>query len=168
MNHCYSNGSDFTNPAIQCQDTAFREFQKHLYASEYTKVVPIATFNKGRHRLIQADDKLFYCIYKREFYNTFYKEFDKFHKENPEYSEKGESINKESLDLTLRKGIYQIVFLHPDAKYTIFPMLIKRFCEKHTLIRVQLKYNSYKGLNGYKEQRREPTYSFPKNILQKI
>lgn len=146
---------------IQCQDSAFREFFKEMKRRGHLKTFPIDEYNHGRHRLIQIDRKRYYVVYKRDWFNTFGKQFNL-----KEYSGVGESINKEYLELALNRNAEKIVFIHPDGMFGIYPALIKNFCEKNDLVRTQDKPNHYKGLNGFTETIRETTYSFPKELLE--
>jgi len=149
---------------IRCQDSAFRDFFKELRArGEYPK--PTYSFNKGRHRLIETENEKYYVVFKREFYHSFAHEFKGLYDTYPHLEGEGESINEDALKIALRKQVDQIVFIHPNGFYGVYPRLIKAFCEKNGLVRTQNKPNHYKGLGGFTETIKETTYSFPKKLM---
>jgi hypothetical protein len=152
------------NNQIQCQDSAFREFFIELKRRKLNPF-PKNSYNHGRHRLITTDTEKYYVIYKRAFFNTFEKQFKGIYEQYPFLTGKGESINKEALEVALRNQVDAVVFIHPEGIYSIYPMIIKSFCEKNELIRTQDKTNYYKGLNGTRETTKETTYSFPKKLM---
>jgi hypothetical protein len=121
--------------------------------------------NKGRHILIRNDtnDIIYYAVYKREYFNTFSKKFPDFIRKNPSMCMIGESINSNFLDIAIRKGVYQILFIHPNKIYSCFPLFFKKFAEKNNLIRTQNKLNIY-----FNESTYEKTYSIPLNLLERF
>ena len=122
---------------------------------------------RGGHAILtsyRSDRPNIYCIYKREFYRTFGKEYHEFK------GQLGDSINKEALDRAINMNCELILFIYPSTTYIIYPMLIKNFCEKKGLIRGQDRMNQYMNTDCTRTYRLESevTYSFPISLLNEI
>lgn len=150
---------------IKCQDSAIKYF---IDVTLQGKALVIKAFNKSRHKLIKTQEgELLYCIYKREFYHSFSKEYEHLGKMYPEYEQdEGESINKESLQDAQRNGCDKIVFIHPDRIYWQYTNLFLNFAVNHHLIRIQDKANEYLFKDGIRKQVQEITFSIPSKLLE--
>ena len=157
------------------KDMAFDYVIRFLRSKYDTWFNPLPV-NKGRHRLLQPQVKedvpVFYCLFKREFlreFNLFAQNF--LAKPDYEiYRGVGESINREWLDYAVKIADY-LLFIYPDKKmYIISPVAVKKFCEKHSLIRTQAKPNEYKlpDFSESKEILHEKTYFFPVKLLERF
>ena len=153
------------------QEQAFRETQQYL-SKKHDCWFQRRIYNKGRHVLFFPMKKgipSYYTIYKREYYETFNRAFPEFIEQNPEMRGRGESINKESLLIAIRAKADFLLFLHPGGTYKISPMLVYKFCKKHSLIREQKKINEYlQACEKNTKLMQENTYSFPVKLLEKI
>lgn len=126
----------------------------------------VKKFNHERHCIIETDAEKLYVIYKREYFNTFYKKFpDYFNKFNFK-DLRGESINVNYLKLAMMEQVDFIVFIHPEKSYFIEPSRILNCCLRFNLIRYQDKINEYKGNYGKGIKENEKTYSFPIEIME--
>lgn len=146
-------------------------FKNQLESQGY-QIINTQFYNHDRHELItvKKDDKTerFYCLFKRDFFFTFHKQFPKWSKDNP--TGYGESINKKYLDIAISHDAV-LVFMYEDGKiYKIYPMIIKNICGKNKLIRSQDKTNSYNKLDysGTSKFINEVTYSFPICLLKRF
>jgi hypothetical protein len=149
------------------------DFLKRILRRKYGSWFNYYTYNKGRHLLIQPLDRnvpVIYAIYKRDFFMSFNSNFPRFVAENPELRGVAESINKECLDIAIKRNVDYIYFVHPDEKiFAIHPMQIKKFCEKHNLIRGQQKLNIYQQpYTLEKEMVSEVTYCIPVKLLASL
>ena len=74
------------------------------------KVIDIYPINNERHFVFKTESGLKYqMIFKREFFNSFGKIFNK--------KGVGESVNKEYVDYALNKGIHNFIFIHEKHMY---------------------------------------------------
>lgn len=149
------------------------DFVKRMLRTKYGVWFDYYLYNKGRHLLIQSMDvntPNVYAIYKRDFFRTFNDYFPNFVKENPHLAGLGESINKDYLEIAIIRGVDFIYFVHPDETiYAIHPMQIKKFCEKHGLIREQKKINEYLQPNSLERIGvSEITYCIPAKLLVNV
>jgi hypothetical protein len=101
---------------IQCQDSAVKYVIDKVLNG---KAKVIKEVNKSRHKIIQLETgEKWYCVYKREFYHTFNKEFEVELLKHPYYLDsEGESLNQEALKEAQRNDCDKLVFIHPDATY---------------------------------------------------
>jgi hypothetical protein len=130
----------------------------------------VRNYYQNKHASLVCDNKKvpnLYVVYKRDFYKTFEYTFRDFCYNNPDLCGEGESINVESLNMALRMDAEYVIFLHTDGIYCIPTMLIKKFCEKYSLVRLQKRINSYIRGDSSKSIQ-EKTYSFPKKLLEPI
>lgn len=156
------------------KDMAFR-FVLGVLRERYGCWFNLLGVNKGRHVLLQPQGKdvpVFYCLFKREFmreFNLFARDF----LSNPDYESYaglGESINEEWLGYSIKVADY-LLFVYPDRKiYMISPLAVKKFCDKHGLVRVQKRVNEYRLPDGgeSRELVRERTYFFPLKLLENL
>jgi len=149
------------------QHIAFKTYIDSL-ETKTDKVRVIKDFNKNRHRLINFKGKNYYLVFKRDFFNTFYKQFEVFYDNYPELGKQGESINAESLKTCIKYNVSDIIFIHSDGFYSITPLQLVKFCKKFDLLRTQDKNNKYKGQNGVYNKVNEETYSFPIGLLRVV
>jgi len=145
------------------QEIALRHFIDKLRETDPHATV-IKDFNKGRHYLVKFHEENLYVIYKRDFFKRFPDYFPTFVENNPDYDGYAESINKEWCTRACLEAS-KVVFLHDSEVYYTYPLLIKRFCEKHNLQRQQNKENSYKTKDGYANIN-EWVYNIPKKLLK--
>lgn len=150
---------------IECKDTAYKVFIDYL-TKKYQNVKVVGNANKSRHKIVQVRNGAlmtrYYLIYKREWFNTFSKQFDKFVKKYPEYEGvKGESINQSSLSCATSNFCDFLIFCHPEGYYLASTVTIKNFCLTNGLYRVQERENTYKAKGGGYLDTREATFSFP-------
>jgi hypothetical protein len=150
---------------IKCQDSAIKYF---IDITLQGKALVIKSFNKSRHKIIKTQEgELLYCVYKREFYNTFSKEFEHLGELFPSYKEdKGESINRDAITEAQRNNCEKIVFIHPDKIYWQYTNLFLNFAVNHHLIRIQDKANEYLFKDGIRKQVKEITFSIPSKLLE--
>lgn len=149
------------------KDQAYREFISNL-AKGNNKPVIARNFHKCRHKLVCHDGVKYYLIFKKEHYNTFKTRFYYFYMGNEDkYNGMGESINKECLDICIRAGVHKIVFILPFSTYWHTPQCIKKFCDDNKLTKVQDKENVYQDHKNFYSVKREITYSFPIEFLNK-
>lgn len=125
--------------------------------------------NKGRHYLIKASkgniEASFYFVFKHDMFHSFNYQFKDFVALKPEYRGFGESLNVECLHNALVSGSI-LVFCYEDGRLLAqYPMLVKRFCNANSLVRVQKRENKSKGFNGKQDLVQETTYSFPVGLL---
>ena len=120
---------------------------------------------RGGHTILRSDiAPSLYCVFKREYYLTFGKEF-------PEYTDElGESINLEALERAIALKCDYIVFIHSVRTFKVFPMQIKKFCEARNLIRQQKRFNQYKTTDCTNriQLELESTYSFPITLMEEV
>jgi hypothetical protein len=75
-----------------------------------SKIVKIYPINSERHFVFVTETGLQYqMLFKREFFNSFGKIFNK--------KGIGESINKEYVEYALNKGIHNFLFIHDNKIY---------------------------------------------------
>ena len=151
---------------------AFFKAQKLLSLSHKTVFVKGAELNMRRHATLIPQDyrcPSYYVLFKNSFFMTFNEQFTEFVNAYPEFGGLGESINERWL-LEACRRCSRILFFYPDDKaYFVEPMIIKRFCESHGLIRVQEKANFYnERLSKGIKVEHEKTYSFPIKLLKKL
>ncbi len=147
---------------------------------KYNVFFNVAEYNEGKHFLfypLSSDDSTprFYAIFKREFFMTFNHVFKDFVTINNqyntvEYNTVGESINADWLEVAIRTSDFILFVYEGGAVYKVPPLLIKNFCEKHQLIRVQDKKNIINTKNGTGAITtiKERTYSFPVALLERF
>lgn len=147
---------------------AIRHFAENLISRGVGRYQNHSSYRNGHAFLRPIDQGIpgLYVIYKRDFYMTFKHEFSSFCEKYPDLAGEGESINSDALDRALRFGAQYIVFIHPGEVLVAYPMLIKKFCESHGLIRGQKRLNMYLAVGGDYEEKSEVTYSFPKKLLR--
>lgn len=135
----------------------------------------LSSFNSGRHGLFfPPSDVLgvpsFYVLYKKEFFMSFNKVFSSFVAANPIFNSVGESINEDYLDLAVAKKVDYFLFVYDDGKvYSVPVLLVKKFCDKHGLRRVQEVRNVYnrRDGSGLCSSVNEITCSFPITLFKK-
>ena len=114
---------------------------------------------RGKHVLLKPDNgksPVYYMLFKREFFLSFSKQFKDFTSKNKSLMGYGESINSECLDYAIKNGADRVMFTYQSGViYYTYPNMIKRFCEKNNLVRVQ-------------EETGEKTYSFPLKVLDRL
>lgn len=123
------------------------------------------------HTVLAGSKNRLYCIYKREFFLTFAKQFKNFISLNPMFKDQeGESINLVALNNAIRSGCEFLVFIYPHKVYYAYTLMIKNFCEKNGLIRGQIRLNSFikQDYTGKYIPESEVTYSFPKGLLNEV
>jgi hypothetical protein len=147
---------------IHNQDAAIKRFIEYLNSKGLcAKVVYENSYS--RHKIVKdINGKSYYCVFKREFFNTFSKYFPEVSKNY--VSGLGESLNKEALDLAISNFVDEVVFIHPEKFYFIYPLLFKNFALKYNLQRVQKRENKYKK-QGTIHLVREVTYVVPVELL---
>jgi hypothetical protein len=151
---------------IECKDTAYKVFID-IMLRQKKKVNVKADLNKSRHKVIEVDGERIYLIYKREFFNTFSKQFPEFIGQFPYYSdEKGESINPYGIYMANKYSCDKIVFAHKEGFFWIYTKQLENFCEKYNLIRKQERGNDYLQKGGDRQIEYEETYCFPASMLQ--
>lgn len=150
---------------IQCQDSAMKYIIQTVLQG---KGVVIHSCNKSRHKVIKTPtNEKWYCVFKREFYHTFSKEYPHLGEEEPMFAnQEGESLNKECFNNAQRFDCNKIVFIHPDKTYWIYTNQFLNFAVNRHLIRIQDKLNEYKIEGGKKKAVQEITLSVPVGILQ--
>lgn len=164
--------SDDVNPLLN-KEMAFDFVQRFLRGKFGTWFSRIPK-NMGRHMLFRGTDNdplVFYCLFKREFLKTFNSLFPFFVRDNPVYGGLAESINVEALEYSINSQSDYLLFVHPDHKiYMISPLAVRRFCNKHGLIRQQDRENEYVIPDGGKsvEVLHETTYVIPLKILERL
>lgn len=125
-----------------------------------------ASFNKGRHMLLETlMGNKYYCLFKREYFQTFNNYYPEFVIHHPNLRGVAESINEEWLDLAIKFDAV-LLFIHPDGRvYQIYPMTIKKL----GLVRVQNEPNIYKkeDYTGEQEVVNEKTYHVPVKLLKR-
>jgi len=155
-------------------DNAFH-WLGYMLRERYNSYFNIAKYNNGKHFLFYppvTDDLTprFYAIFKREFFMTFNYAFKDFVTINNQYNTVGESINADWLEVAIKTADF-ILFIYEDGKiYKVAPLLIKKFCEKHNLIReqdVKNKVNKCDG-SGLSMMIKEKTYSFSITLLERF
>jgi hypothetical protein len=152
---------------IQCQDSAV----KYLIDSVLKgKGRVIKEVNKSRHKIVELETKeRWYCVYKREFYHTFSKEFEDELLKHPYYVDsEGESLNQEALKEAQRNDCDKLVFIHPDAVYFQYLNAFLSFAISNNLIREQERENEYLFEGGKRKAVHEITYSVPVPFLEKM
>jgi len=131
-----------------------------------------------RHRLIKTPHIDFYCLFRKNdvahgTFETFNTHFNQFIINYPEYSGHAESINQEVIDRICNEDEYNITkyqnakgivlaYIYGDAKvYICNPFILKKFAEKHNLIRKHQAVDLINKENGIKEAIKETTYHLP-------
>lgn len=111
------------------------------------KVRSIRSANNNRHSIIEtADGKIFWVLFKRGFFMSFGKIFNK---EGP-----GESINQDVFEDAMLYNTTQFLFVYEDGKvYSISPKDAKEYCDK--------EHTTRQTNDG------EWTYSFPIKMLER-
>lgn len=152
---------------IQCQDSAVKYLIDQVLKNKGRVIKEV---NKSRHKIVQLDSgEKWYCVYKREFYHTFAKEFEEEMLRHPYYAEsEGESLNQESLKEAQRNDCDKLVFIHPDAVYFQYLNAFLGFAISNNLIREQDKSNNYLVKGGERKDLHEITYSVPVPFLEKL
>ena len=114
------------------------------------KVASKINLNNGKHYLLITQKGLkYYVLYKRAFYMTFGREFEKEGQTGI-----GESINFEYLNYCLKQSVGNILLIYPDGKvYAVSPIEWVNFSVGSNTIRTQ------KG--------GEKTYSIPISLLKR-
>lgn len=147
-----------------------RDFQTKLFELKLGQYQYNQVLGSKGHVILKTLDKnkpKFYCIYKRDFYQTFEKQFWDFCLKNPNMKGPGESINIKALKNAISYDVDYLIFIHPEDVFVGFPRQIKRFCEKFELTKIQKRKNINK--NNFKTIiNQEITYSFPIKLLKKF
>lgn len=148
---------------------ATRALVEHL-SRQYGSLVFISHTYPNGHHIIKRDKIKYYVIYKRDFFQKFPKLFEDFCMQHEDFAGEGESINKEVLENILSRGYELIIFIHPEQVFAIYPLLVKKFCENHGLLREQIRLNTVRVPDGAGSRATisEVTYSFPKKLLQPL
>lgn len=158
---CLNNSSGFERIRIAINNSGFQ-------------VLSISKKNHDRHRLYEcvknSQKQAFYALYKRTYFHSFPYLFPDFISQNREYAGFGESINVEYCNLAIKYDS-QLLYVYEDGSvYIISPNLVKKFCEKHNLKRVQDKTNDYMIGNNSRESVKinECEYVFPVRLLERF
>ena len=154
---------------IKNQDRAFYLIMQRL-REVHGEYYYMKKYNKGRHLLLYSTDPLprYYVVYKREWFNTFAKQFPAFIQENPRFaSEVGESINTQDLENAVSVGTNYLIFVHEEGIWKISALLFLKFARKNNLVRRQNRTNPYKQQGGFSSYIHEDTYSIPASMLEK-
>jgi len=153
-------------------DNAFRLVGVRLF-KQFGVVFNVRRFNFGRHAFFSVDDPdipSFYVLFKKCFFREFNSFFRVFVSENPSFEGEGESVNEDFLDLAISLGSSFFLFVYPSGEVFSVPvLLVKKFCDKFGLRRVQEVVNAYKcgdGVGGVVSVH-EFTYSFPVCLFEK-
>lgn len=131
---------------------------------QHFRVLGVKSVNFGRHFVVDTDRGRFYVVFKREFFHSFASQFPHF-SSHPMYSAMGESLNKECLNVAIRRSAV-LVFVYPSGRiYRVFPALFKRFAEGNGLYRVQSRgfFDKKLGKKVY-----ETTLSIPLTLLDRF
>lgn len=157
------------------QFVALREFQNMLH-KVFGFVYQRLEYNKGRHVLFVKQERykhldlpVFYVVYKRDFFHTFYKQFPRLYEFDNGFSKIGESLNESSVDFACDRADY-IVFLHMRHAYCILPTKFRSFAKHYNTVRVQERSNKYKSGNfsGGLTTLHEVTLSVPVSELKNV
>lgn len=156
---------------LKVVDSAFKGVAYFL-RSKHNNFYFFQLFNRGKHALftppVTTALPSYYVVFKRDFFFSFAKQFFEFVKEFPEFNTVGESINEEFLETALKFGVDYLLFVYDNGKvYKVSPFVVKRFCEKHKLVRLQDKTTRIIK-DGYRQAIREKTYSFPITLLERF
>jgi hypothetical protein len=112
--------------------------------------------NKKRHLLLRnvGHGLNFYCLYKKDFFQSFNSRCPGFVKIHPELSGLGESINESNFQDALNHNA-TLIYIYPDGSiYGVHTKLIDKFFSllpeyiKNEMIRTQDKTNFYKASDG--------------------
>ncbi len=137
---------------IYNQDSGFKKVLKELIENDIN--FKVKTRNKSRHKHIISDIGSFYLLYKREYFNTFGKQF-----KSTEFTS-GESINKDALLYCFRNKVKLLIFIHKTEVKCVSPEFFYKIALKNKWIRRQERSNLYsEGIIH------EKTYSIPKEYL---
>ena len=152
---------------IQCQDSAVKYLIDKVLKN---KARVIKEVNKSRHKIVQLDSgEKWYCVYKRESYHTFSKEFPELATRYPIFEGvEGESLNQEALKEAQRNDCTTVVFIYPDTVRYQFLTNFIEFAIVNNLIREQDRSNNYLQKGGERKDIHELTYSVPLTFLMEL
>jgi len=151
---------------------AYKNFQS-LLSKVYGRTYNRNELNKGRHCLlkpVEGNTPSFYCVFKREVFHSFYKQFETFCGLNPDASKVGASINEFCLRRVIQMDVDYLVFVYPTRAYFVYPRQFYNFAKIHRLIRSQDRNNVYKtgDYTGRQQKVSEITVSNPLSALNNI
>jgi hypothetical protein len=152
---------------IKCQDSAIKYLLDEVLKGKGRVIKEV---NKSRHKIVELDSKeRWYCVYKREFYHTFSKEYDYLGQKYDYFKDcEGESLNQEALKEAQRNACDKVVFIHPEGVYYQYLTAFLNFAVTNDLLRIQDKENEYLFKDGIKKKVQEITYSVPVPYLERI
>ena len=102
--------------------------------------------NQGKHLLIKTDKRIFWVLYKREFFHSFGKMFNLLGE--------GETINRDIFELAERENVEYFLFVYEDGGvFAITPATVIDYLQRY-----QTKRMTDSG---------EVTYSFSIGILER-
>lgn len=102
--------------------------------------------NQGKHLLIKTDKRIFWVLYKREFFHSFGKMFNLLGE--------GETINRDIFELAERENVEYFLFVYEDGGvFAITPATVIDYLQRY-----QTKRTTDSG---------EVTYSFSIGILER-
>jgi len=117
------------------------------------------------HCVIKANGVKLYCLFKKDHFNTFYRQFINFMLKHKDFCGKGDSINAKSLKYAHTRNCKLILFIHPTKITCIEPECMIGICENNNLFYVQNCLNPYYKNGSYKPNN-EFVYSLPKEMLR--
>lgn len=152
--------------------SAFEYVQKAL-GKKYTTHFSIRRLHKGRHVLLEPErqsDPSFYCLYKREYFITFNKQFPEFVSLYPDLAGVGESINEDALTKAIMRRAAYLLFVYENGRmYVCEPHKFLRVAQRYKLFRNQQKLNRVAEPFTRKQRfMREGTYSLPLKLLTNV
>ena len=122
------------------------------------------TFGSHGHFILHNKKFRIYCLYKREYYHTFGKQYKEM-TNSFGLSGIGESINESALNRAIKEGCSLIVFIHPNEIKCIKTTVMKRVCDDRGLKRIQDTFSIKFQKRGSYKPNNEFTCSIPIEML---
>lgn len=144
---------------ITCMYSAKKYVIENLFLG---KATPIKTYNDGKHFIVMQNKVKYYCAYKREPFNSFWKEY------TYEFGAKGESLNQECLKEAQRSDCENLVFIHQNEIYLISTEKFLRESILNNWFGIRKRLKKVLEKNGKYAEIQELTYSCQLNIMNKI
>lgn len=149
------------------QEVAVTRLQK-LLAKNGIQTQKIDILHHHGHCIIKGSKFKLYCLYKRDYFNTFKRQFINFMIKFPKYSGKGESINEDALSIARKQNCSLIVFIHPEEIKCICPDVFKGISDNYDLKRIQDVLNPDRYKKNRMRGKNEFTCSVPIEMLREF
>lgn len=99
---------------VETIDAAYHQVVEHMQKMGHS-IIATKESNFSRYRIMTTENGCYLVMFKRSFFKTFGKKFEKFGETGL-----GESVNRKGLQEAVLKGARDLIFIYPNgAIYTI-------------------------------------------------